>query len=160
MGLSQEELAAKLGVAQSYISQLESGRSGPPTIDRAYDLARACDTSVDYLIGLTDNSAPPASGTANPTQLDDLLELVRRLPPDAQRGMVALAEAFADYEQSRAEQSAVEDMALAALESMLPNEEMNALLAVLEESVRTGDVVTARARISSLFASQDGAQGE
>lgn len=158
--LNQEELATRIGVAQSYISQWESGRSGPPTIDRAYDLARACETSIDYLVGLTDNPSPPDRGEEHPTHLDTLLSHVRRLPVDAQRGVAALVAVFADYEQGRAEQSTAEEMALSALESMLPETEMDALLAILEESVGTGDVALARTRIAHLFASEGSAQGE
>jgi transcriptional regulator with XRE-family HTH domain len=156
--LSQQELAGKLGVAQSYVSQLESGRSGPPTIDRAYDLARACETSVDYLIGLTDNPGPLGRGEEYPAHLDALLNEVRRLPEDAQRGVAALAAVFVDYEESRAEQNTIGGMALSALEMMLPEGEMNALLAILEELVKTGDIATARLRIAALFAAQDGAE--
>ena len=77
MGLSQSDLAGVLGVAQSYISQIESGRSGPPTVDRAFDLARACETSVDYLIGLTENPAPNADML--PEHALEVLETMRQL---------------------------------------------------------------------------------
>ena len=77
LGLSQSDLAGALGVAQSYISQIESGRSGPPTIDRAFDLARACETSVDYLIGLTENPAPNVDTL--PEHALEVLESMRQL---------------------------------------------------------------------------------
>lgn len=78
VGLSQGELANILGVAQSYVSQIESGRSGPPTIDRAFDMARACETSVDYLIGLTDDPLPNA-GALLPEHALEVMESMRRL---------------------------------------------------------------------------------
>lgn len=57
-GLTQPELAAKSGVKQSTISDIEKGKSKHPR--GVAELARAMETNEHYLWGLTDDSAPAA----------------------------------------------------------------------------------------------------
>ncbi len=53
LGLSQKQLAAKIGVATNTVSQYESGKS-KTSIDVLANLAVELDTTTDYLLGLTD----------------------------------------------------------------------------------------------------------
>jgi transcriptional regulator with XRE-family HTH domain len=53
LGLSQEELAARLQVDQKQISKWENGR-GNPTAQTLINLARALAVNIDWLLGLTD----------------------------------------------------------------------------------------------------------
>ncbi len=50
-GLSQKQLAAKIGVATNTVSQYESGKS-KTSIDILANLALELDTTSDYLLGL------------------------------------------------------------------------------------------------------------
>lgn len=60
--LTQEALAADVEVDQSRISDYERSKENPtaPTLEK---LAKALDTSVDYLLGLTDDPTPPLSNS-------------------------------------------------------------------------------------------------
>ena len=57
--LSQQALAQQLQVAQGWISELENGRQTRLQADTVYRFSQALDCSADYLMGLTDDPAPP-----------------------------------------------------------------------------------------------------
>ncbi len=54
---SQEELAKILNISQATYSRYERGKLDIPT-DTLIQLAKFYQTSVDYLLGLTDNPTP------------------------------------------------------------------------------------------------------
>ena len=56
-GLSQQQIAELLNVKQNTYSQYEIGVLNYP-VDVLIKLARFYNTSVDYLLGLTDEAAP------------------------------------------------------------------------------------------------------
>ena len=66
MGLTQGEAAAGTGVTTSYVSNLENGYSTPVTVALFAALAYTYRTTVDYILGLTDNPAPGAGATLPP----------------------------------------------------------------------------------------------
>lgn len=68
-GWSQTELAERSGVGQSYISRLEDGDAPNVAGIILAKLARALETSTDYLLGLTDN--PAIAPTPNHPALKD-----------------------------------------------------------------------------------------
>ena len=51
LGLSQQNLAAQVGVSRPTISELESGTRTIMNTDTAKKLARALGVSIDYLVG-------------------------------------------------------------------------------------------------------------
>lgn len=57
--LSQIQLAKLLNSAQSTVSGWESGER-EPDFNMVVDIAALLDTSVDYLLGNTDNPSPPS----------------------------------------------------------------------------------------------------
>lgn len=57
LGLSQEALAARLGIRQTQVSAIEHGRTRV-TADRLKALAQALGVTSDHLLGL--DAAPPA----------------------------------------------------------------------------------------------------
>ena len=56
-GLSQINVGIKIGIDQSEYSRIEKGRRNF-TADQGVRLALLFDTSIDYLMGLTDNRKP------------------------------------------------------------------------------------------------------
>lgn len=56
-GITQQQIAAYLNVKQNTYSQYEIGTLNYP-LDVVIKLAEYYDTSVDYLVGLTDNPEP------------------------------------------------------------------------------------------------------
>lgn len=56
-GLSQEELAEAVGVNQGQISDYEQSK-GNPTATSLEGLAKSLGTSIDYILGLTDDPTP------------------------------------------------------------------------------------------------------
>ena len=62
LGWSQMELAQKIGIAPSRISEFESGLKTDCNLSTAKRLARALGCSIDYLAGTWDEEAeaPPA----------------------------------------------------------------------------------------------------
>lgn len=53
-GLSQADLAERIGVQQPWISEMEHGRQGPVSANTLLHLARALGVSTEYLLGLSD----------------------------------------------------------------------------------------------------------
>lgn len=53
LGLSQHELARRIGTGPNQVSRYETGESEPSTVQLAY-LARELSVTTDYLLGLTD----------------------------------------------------------------------------------------------------------
>ncbi len=51
--LSQKEIAAKLDVNPSFISQMKKGLNFP-NITMLYNICKVLDVSADYLLGLSD----------------------------------------------------------------------------------------------------------
>lgn len=73
LSLTQDQLAETLGVTRNALSSYESDRNFPP--GKALGaLADALNTSADYLLGRTDNPAPPR----NKNEVPDEDELKRR----------------------------------------------------------------------------------
>ena len=57
--LSQQQLGAKIGHDQGYVSRLERGEITEITVRTLARLAQALTVSIDYLMGLTDDPTPP-----------------------------------------------------------------------------------------------------
>jgi len=64
--LSQLELAGLLGSAQGWLSELEGGKHASMEVDTVRRLAETLGVSADYLLGLTDDPAPPRRPRAAP----------------------------------------------------------------------------------------------
>ena len=75
-GLSQDELAARIGTKGPAIGRYERGTAAP-TIETATRLADALGTSLDYLVALTDHLPDPETRAR--------LEAIAELPDDDRR---------------------------------------------------------------------------
>ena len=60
-GLSKNEVSRRIGTSQPAIRQFEHGDNWP-NVATLYDMANVYGTSVDYLLGRTDNPHLPAKG--------------------------------------------------------------------------------------------------
>ena len=74
-GLSQEELADRLGVSRQAISKWERGEASPDT-DNLIELAKIYDISLDELVGLSSSNKEepkeePKEESANSVRIDD-----------------------------------------------------------------------------------------
>lgn len=82
-GLTQEDLADKLGVSTQWVSEVERG-NGTASLDFLYKLADVLDTSVSELV---------RTGEDIPVDNDDVREIVAmllRMPPDVARQLSGL----------------------------------------------------------------------
>jgi transcriptional regulator with XRE-family HTH domain len=67
LGWSQTDLAQKIGIAPSRISEFESGLKTDCNLSTAKRLARALGCSIDYLAGTWDEEeAPPPAAAPRP----------------------------------------------------------------------------------------------
>jgi len=66
LGLSQQELARRLGMTQARISEIESGARPHVNLTNLRNLARTLGVSADYLIGTWEDGEAPLSPPAAP----------------------------------------------------------------------------------------------
>ena len=91
-GLSQPELAAKVGISPRTIARLEAAQVADPSINHVRDLARALGVTVDLL---SESELLPLT-IAVPARLRDVLETAE--------GMAMLSEML-DHERARGRQA-------------------------------------------------------
>jgi transcriptional regulator with XRE-family HTH domain len=66
LGLSQQELARRMGMTQARISEIESGARPHVNLTNLRNFARTLGVSADYLIGTWDDGEAPMSPAAAP----------------------------------------------------------------------------------------------
>src|SRR5262245_53847776 len=59
LGLSQDKLAQQVRIERNTLWYIEAGRTKHPRADQVAALAQALHVSADYLLGLTEDPAPP-----------------------------------------------------------------------------------------------------
>jgi transcriptional regulator with XRE-family HTH domain len=97
LGLSQEELAALVGTNQTQISRYEVGENDP-TGETLAALAKALQTTTDYLLGLTDKVSFPAfaEGDLNPLERE-AIDVLRSSTPARQRILLSIMKAVVSF---------------------------------------------------------------
>ena len=80
-GMTQEELAGKLGIASDTLSRMEKGRFAPK-ISRFRDIASALNCSVVDLFRDADSNASDRAST--------IAQILKPLPDEAQEALVEL----------------------------------------------------------------------
>jgi transcriptional regulator with XRE-family HTH domain len=58
-GMSQVELARRIGVSATALNQIESGKTADPGVSRIVKIAEILGVSTDYLLQRTDDPRPP-----------------------------------------------------------------------------------------------------
>lgn len=88
IGLTQKELAKKLNLTQSTIAYYESGRK-MPTLENAKLIAKIFDTSLDYLLGISDNKIPTPDDKKNETisTIDKFFRDISNLSPESREDL-------------------------------------------------------------------------
>lgn len=87
LGLSQEELADKVKTSQKQISKYESGAE--PGSEKLMLLAKALNTTSDYLLGLTDYPDRPIRGTGDlDTREIEAIQLLRNADPETRQKII------------------------------------------------------------------------
>ncbi len=94
-GISQEKLAQQIHTTQQAIYKYETGIS-QPDLERIIEISDFFHTSVDYLIGHTDNPSPYQDFTpTNLTQEElSIIEAYRILPHDIQSHFFSLMKGY------------------------------------------------------------------
>ena len=73
LGMTQEDLANRVGVSRAYVTNIEQGRAKNVGIDVVFGLARELGVSVAYLLGISDD---PLSETTELTLKETSTEYV------------------------------------------------------------------------------------
>jgi transcriptional regulator with XRE-family HTH domain len=84
MGLSQSDLADRIGIHAQQLYRIERGISENPSSDTIISLARELDISADYLLGLVDEPK-------GILREEDLNPMERRLLQAARSGLIVEA---------------------------------------------------------------------
>lgn len=106
-GITQEQLAAIIGVERSSIGKYEGKQSVVPSVEILNKIADYFDVSIDYLLGRTNElskeNAPASYDTsANiPEPILMLAEKFERLSPDRQRDILKILEYLLDQQASQ-----------------------------------------------------------
>ncbi len=86
-GLSQQELAQKLGVNQTAVSQWERGATTPSSTVMV-DLCKLWDVTPDFLLGLSEEKKAPTIEQVDAEELQLLKEVVDQLTPEQQQELL------------------------------------------------------------------------
>lgn len=84
LALTQEELAAKVGVSRAYITNIEQGRAKNVGIDVIFALARELGVSVAYLLGLTEDPLAGDDGVVMRDRPEEYVVIESRNPAERQ----------------------------------------------------------------------------
>jgi len=97
---TQGQLSLRSGVDRSLISRIERGIRPNVYVETIGALARALNTTSDYLLGLTANPFPSHQSTDPPTELEyRLSKRLRQLSEEEQRYTLALLDFIDQYGQ-------------------------------------------------------------
>lgn len=102
-GLTGKDAAAQAGVTNSYVSNLENGYSTPGAVGLIASLARIYGTSVDYLLGLTEERTPKPGPAGISPQAEIVFQMMRLLSDSGRDEVLAHVEAVVDAARRRAE---------------------------------------------------------
>ncbi len=136
-GLTGKEAAALAGVSNSYVSNLENGYATPGAVEFIASLARAYGTSIDYLLGLTEDSRPPTGSDALEPSMESAWRALQTLSPARRNELLLIADALARADLADQERIArnieVNRWLLDTVQKVGGDEALDALLTLLGE---------------------------
>lgn len=148
-GLTGRAVATYLKISNAHVSDLEKGKA-KPSLELLVRLANYYHTSVDYLLGLTDDPSP-ASERKLPAFGVELLEIARRLSPDRREELVRIGEVLLELSEERAEHLRAYDRMMELVEEVGGIEAVEALEAAFRAHA-AGDAALAEQLIDAFFA--------
>lgn len=90
LGLTQKQVADRVGVSEATVSRWESGDIANMRRDRIAGLADALRTTPDFIMtGLAGPRQAPPGPTPEESQLQEMLEKLRRLTPENRSAALA-----------------------------------------------------------------------
>ncbi|NLG27415.1 MAG: helix-turn-helix transcriptional regulator [Chloroflexi bacterium] len=105
LGYTQMEAAYKCGMNQGNLSQIERGQRTNVQMETLVGLAEGLKTTVEYLIGATNDPTPRPQAALDRLTEDEArwLILFRELSPFSRETVFALAQRLADSDRAAAE---------------------------------------------------------
>ena len=100
MGITQTDVAERMGTQQSYISALENNTNQPGVIALVVGLADTYRVSLDYLAGLSDDPTPARRRDLTPPERD-AVTLCRQLSEDRCIAWLELGRSMLDQQEIR-----------------------------------------------------------
>lgn len=99
LGLDPGQLAYKAGIDTSYVHRLERGERPNVSGEILARVADALHTSVDYLLGRTGDSAPPAGAAGPEPRIIEDAEALARVSPRVRRYALEMLDIFRELEE-------------------------------------------------------------
>lgn len=132
LDMSAAELSRAAKITEGAISNLLSGKRKQPRTSTLARIAKALETSVDYLTGATDNPFI-SQGEPLPEYAADVVEKMRKLSRARNYELLTIAQAFVEAEArvSLMMMQDLKDMLLEIGEEMTSKEEVDLLLQTL-----------------------------
>lgn len=90
--MNQAQLAERVGIVQNQVSRYERGHNEPPA-DLVARLARALNTSADYLLGLSNIAHPGAEPDPHPDLTPTQIEMLTLMETQSKQAQQKLLEA-------------------------------------------------------------------
>jgi transcriptional regulator with XRE-family HTH domain len=137
-GLTQGEVAARVGFSQQYISDFERGLKEPGVLRLVTALATLYDTSLDYLLGITDDPQPPPQD-ASPAAVSKALRLLDGLTPHAQANALEILAVFSEQERRRDKRVEEYERLIHLLQERMAPEEYAELMPLLLRAAWSND---------------------
>lgn len=100
-GYTLEELGKIVGVGKSTVRKWETGAIANMRRDKIAKLAAALGTSVNEIIGISDQSAAPPQAPVPDERHELLIRLFDALPPEVQDMLLVQAQALVDRQRSQ-----------------------------------------------------------
>ncbi len=143
--MTQLEAALAVGIGQTQVSNLENGYTKVPALALAEQFARLYRTSVDYLLGITDNDAPSEDDW--PFYARELLLIIEHLSDERRAELLDMANVMVEHERGRAETGATIRKYLDYLAAQTDPEHYQKQLQSIVEAIVRGDLAAALAVI-------------
>lgn len=146
-GLTGRATAAYLGISAAHVSDMEGGKAFP-SLDMLIRLARFFNTSTDYLLGTTDDPAPPEQREA-PRLGHEMWAVLRELSPEQSEELLRIGNGMLE-EQRRADER-LRTHFVTLVETIADSEAQSSLAAAIA-AIRLGDRDRALVILNDFFA--------
>jgi transcriptional regulator with XRE-family HTH domain len=137
-GLKPGEIAEQSGVKYDTLYKILNKEKPRTSAEFVARLAAYFNCSVEYLLGMTDHRAPVVLDIS--AELEDLIDIVRRLPGHRQRDLVAIARTYLEGNEGANKEALMSD--LLDLMKEVDDEDYDHLLDFLNSNNRTRNLLS------------------